>query len=90
MSLKVKALHRGYYNNMLRRAGDVFTLARGEDFSARWMVRAWNDAPDAHRTAQRALDAEHDRAGPAGQVRRVAQPVEDEPEVLHDFDPFTW
>lgn len=41
-SLKVKATALGYYGDERRRPGSVFTLAKREDFSDKWMV--WVDA----------------------------------------------
>jgi hypothetical protein len=38
--LRVRAIQLGYYGNVLRREGDVFTLLDARHFSERWMARA--------------------------------------------------
>lgn len=37
-ALRVRATSLGYYNEIRRRVGDVFTLASSADFSAKWMT----------------------------------------------------
>ena len=38
--VRVQATQRGFYGNVQREPGDVFTIATAADFSARWMRRS--------------------------------------------------
>ncbi|MCX6539235.1 MAG: hypothetical protein NT151_09945 [Acidobacteria bacterium] len=90
MSLRVRVLHRGCYGNSLRRESDIFTLAREEHFSARWMVRVSEDIPEHRASAQQSLNAELGKMSPLGSARRVLIPVDpgEDAGVIHDFNPF--
>jgi hypothetical protein len=49
------------------------------------------DPPEKTTSSAEWLRRVHDALSPLGRVRRVAWPLEDEePAVLHDFDPFTF
>ncbi len=88
--MRVRATDRGFYGSVLRRPGDVFTLARRGDFSARWMAAVPDDTPEQHTTAQQTLREAHDRDSPLGATRRYSEPVDpdDDRAVDSDFDPF--
>jgi hypothetical protein len=89
--MRVRALYRGYYGGLVRRPGDVFTLAKPEDFSALWMVVGPADTPESRTTAQQALQIDHDSRSPIGATRRVDTDVDpdDDGKVDIEFDPFT-
>lgn len=55
-TIKVEAIAVGYYNDKLRRVGDVFLIRDLQEFSETWMVRA-----DAHTTERQATAAEAQR-----------------------------
>lgn len=46
--MKVRATQRGYYGGMIREGGDVFALARPEDFGKSWMEQAGAADPLDH------------------------------------------
>jgi hypothetical protein len=88
--MRVRASRRGYYGNLLRRPGDVFTLARAEDFSPRWMTAVSSETPEHRTSVEHPRRVGQDRVRPLGATRRVCEPVdpnEDRP-VDWDFDPF--
>jgi len=90
-SLRVRARRRGVYRQQLRRDGDVFTLARGEDFNARWMQPVGEDEPERRATAQAAVDlacAHGVLLAETGRRPRPAGAAEVEGGMLSDFDPY--
>ncbi len=91
--IKVRATAPGFYDNTQREKGDVFYVAREQDFSNKWMERA-DDAQvgRAPGTVQRQTsDLENDRArahssgGPLDPSAKGApdNPA-DNPNLLHD------
>jgi hypothetical protein len=88
--MQVRATQRGFYGTLLRRPGDVFTLASAEHFSARWMEPVSSDTPDHRTSAQQALRVQQERHSPLGATRPVCPRVEPDADrpVDHEFDPF--
>lgn len=85
--MKVRSTQTGYYADVRRRVGDVFTLLDARHFSPAWMESASDDEAEHTTSAQQSLDALHDAESPIGRVRRtVTEP--DEPAVLFDGDPY--
>jgi hypothetical protein len=85
--VKVRATRTGYYADVRRREGDVFTLRNAGHFSPAWMALASDEEAEHTTGAQQSLDALHDAQSPIGRVRRTnVEP--DEPAVLFDGDPF--
>lgn len=62
--VKVRATHVGYYGEARRRIGDVFRLARPEDFSPTWMELA------------SAAETEHTTSGPSHLAAQNAEGIE--------------
>jgi hypothetical protein len=91
MTMRVRAIARGYYGRLLRRPGDVFTLAREADFSARWMEAVPASVPEQRVTAQQVIDAVQVERGWGG-VRRYSRPATDDEDeygrAATEFDPF--
>lgn len=46
--MRVVATQKGYYGNVVREAGDVFTLADEDHFSTAWMAEAKPQDPLDH------------------------------------------
>jgi hypothetical protein len=89
--MKVRATQTGFYDNLRRRVGDVFTIQSEQEFSSRWMVRVDPSTPEKVTTSQAALDAACDPMRPIGATRSVCRSVtEDEAEggLVSDFDPY--
>ncbi len=82
--VKVRALKRLFYENRLRRVGDVFELASVTHLCATTMVRVADDEPERHTSAQQLLTAERWRQNGMGPLRRVCEPVP----PAREFDPF--
>lgn len=79
--IRVRATRMGYYNNLRRREGDVFTLHDARLFSKNWMVVVPVATPERHTRANEALKREHDEVlaetlgkGAAVQAQRPADP----------------
>jgi hypothetical protein len=53
--IKVRATQTGYYGDILRREGDVFTIESEQQFSKKWMERVADDTPEQHTTSAEAL-----------------------------------
>jgi len=47
MSIKVKAKAEGYYASAVKKPGQIFSIAKAEDFGSSWMVPADADAAKA-------------------------------------------
>ena len=84
--MRVQARRRGFYENLLRRAGDVITLARPEHFSPRWMIAVSNDTPESRTSAQAALTRESETRSPLGPTRRACESVDPFQDRPVDFD----
>lgn len=52
---RVRATQIGFYDNVRRREGDVFTLSKASHFSAKWMERVAPDTPEKVTTSAQAL-----------------------------------
>jgi len=74
---RVRATMLGYYNNIRRREGDVFTLDRAHDFSGRWMERVDAAVPEKITTGAQELRRKHDEelAGRAPASGRDSDPL---------------
>lgn len=57
---KVKALKIGYFDNIRRRAGDVFWIHKADDFSEAWMEYAGSSDPEKITTGNQELRKQHD------------------------------
>lgn len=58
--IKVMATQLGYYGDMRRRPGDVFSIQSEREFSKRWMERVDPRTPDKITTPSQALKQRHD------------------------------
>jgi hypothetical protein len=58
--IKVEATKMGYYDHIRRRPGDVFRIAKEEDFSDNWMRRVDERTPERVTTSQQALKAQQE------------------------------
>jgi hypothetical protein len=58
---KVRALRLGYFDNIRRRAGDVFWIHSAEDFGE-WMEYAGSSEPEKITTGNQELRKQHDEA----------------------------
>lgn len=83
--MKVRARKTGYYDDALRRVGDVFTLLDPTHFSARWMTTVDPATPEQHTSANQAID--QTRGEPIARPSERPQ-VDDTNHVLHDGDPY--
>lgn len=87
MSMRVRAVQRGFYGGCLRRPGDVFDLQQPADFSHRWMVRVDDSVPLCASTAQQFIEAQFvERTG-----RPISRPnpeAEDTTHALCEWEPF--
>lgn len=70
--LRVRAREDGFYANIYRRPGDVFTIDGLEHFSTRWMEKVSPRTPEKITGAQEALGREQEH------LRREAAGVEAE------------
>lgn len=57
---KVRALRLGYFDNIRRRAGDVFWIHSAEEFSADWMEYAGSSDPEKITTGNEELRKQHE------------------------------
>lgn len=73
-AIKVEAIATGYYNDKIRRVGDIFLIRDMAEFSDTWMVLADKDAVERRATA--AEDAAR-RADSSGVAADVNHPTDD-------------
>lgn len=57
--LRVRATRLGYYGDMRRREGDVFTIADESLFSEKWMERVTAKTPESTTTGAQELQRRH-------------------------------
>lgn len=57
---KVRAIQLGYYDNVRRRVGNVFTIQSEQEFSERWMVRVPEHTPESVSGPNAAIRQAHD------------------------------
>lgn len=57
--MKVQATRLGYYGEQRRRPGDVFPLAKAQDFASTWMVEVPPETPDTSLPPSAALRKIH-------------------------------
>lgn len=58
-SMRVQAFRMGYYNEIRRRVGDVFTLHQPDHFSTKWMRFVDANTPEHITTGQQELRKAH-------------------------------
>lgn len=58
-SMRVQAFRMGYYNEIRRRVGDVFTLNEPDHFSTKWMRFVDANTPEHITTGQQELRQAH-------------------------------
>lgn len=66
-AIRVQAIDNVYYDNVLRRAGDVFDIANENEFSKRSMIRVPPDTPEKVTGSNESL--ERDRKGRTPDVK---------------------
>lgn len=76
---KVMAIREGYYDHARRRAGDVFLIAKPEDFSARWMEYVDAATPERISTAQQSVRRQNVETAISRMPGAVMPLVHDEP-----------
>jgi hypothetical protein len=84
--IRVRAIRLGYYDEIRRREGDVFTIANEQAFSETWMQRVDPHTPERVTTGAQALRKFHDeemRAKAPGGMLTDAE----EPTATGDLDP---
>jgi hypothetical protein len=87
--IKVQAKQDGYYGHIRRRAGDVFTIAKEEDFSTKWMRKVDPRKRESVTLSNDVIRQKHDetlalRHGDQVAGGRAVPPADDE---LEDEDP---
>src|SRR5262245_41547384 len=79
--IKVRAIRQGYYDHIRRHEGDVFYIAKEQDFSAVWMEAVDPRTPERVTTTAEALRRQHDEIL-AGRIPASGTPlVDDEPDA---------
>jgi hypothetical protein len=58
--LRVRATRMGYYGDVRRRTGDVFTISHSSLFSKKWMETVAGSTPEKVTTGREALRKQHD------------------------------
>lgn|SRR5215510_13744708 len=76
---KVRAIEIGYYDHARRRPGDVFLIAKPEDFSERWMEYVDADTPERISTANQEIRRKNVETAVARMPGAVMPMVHDEP-----------
>ena len=79
-TLRVRATRQVYYEHKRRREGDVFTLAKVEDFNAKCHVWVNDDTPERQTRIRETLNARHQ------QVLAHRAGLADAPAALADED----
>lgn len=57
---RVRATAPGYYDNVRRREGNVFTIQNDREFSSKWMERVSRNTPEHTTTGQEEINRQHD------------------------------
>jgi hypothetical protein len=57
---KVRATQPGFYDNIRRREGNVFTIQNEGEFSTVWMERVSKSTPEKTTTGQEEINRQHD------------------------------
>ena len=76
--IRVRATQDGYYDHVLRRDGDVFTIKSETEFSTRWMERVPMTTPESVTGSNAELARQHDTI----MRDRAAMPVLDDDDPL--------
>jgi hypothetical protein len=74
--IKVRATQLGYYGDMRRRPGDVFSIQRESEFSHKWMEKVDPRTRDRITSPQQALTQRHDEILGGRTAERAASSVE--------------
>ena len=85
--LKVRATRVGFYDNRRLREGDVFVLAKKEDFSAAWMEPVATSVREHVTSAPEALKKQHDELLREKYVPTGTPQVSDEDGATGDENP---
>lgn len=79
--IKVRATRQGYYDHIRRMEGDVFFIAKEQDFSHKWMQRVGAHIPERVSSASDNLRRQHDEIL-ASRIPGSGTPlVDDEPDA---------
>lgn len=79
--IKVRATRQGYYDHIRRHDGDVFYIAKAEDFSEKWMVRVDARTPERVTSAPDNLRRTHDEILASRMPASGTPLVDDEPDA---------
>jgi hypothetical protein len=83
-AIRVRAIQMGYYGDMRRRVGDVFTITDEALFSKRWMERVDPATPETMTTSGEALKRVHADIRSGKSPLGVIVPPDDTPADLRD------
>ncbi len=76
---KVRAIDTGYYDHGIRREGDVFLIAKLEDFSEKWMEYVDAATPERISTAQQEIRRKNIETATSRMPGAIMPGVHDEP-----------